>query len=299
MKSLSLALTFVVWSTAFGQTANADQAADEALIRQAVEAYVAAFNGGQAKALAAMWSPDAVYTNPISGEQVVGREAIEQQFATIFAANKDATLSAKTNAIQFISPGVAVEYGTATVTVPDRAPEETEYSAVYVKHDGSWLLDRVTEEEIPVVTSNYNHLQDLEWMIGTWVDRDDQASVVTTCQWTANRNFITRMFSLTVRDRIAVSGMQLIGWDPASQQIRSWVFDSDGGFGEGVWSKKGDVWHIQTIGTAPDGSKSSSVNILTYVDDNTLTWQSVNRMAGGELLPNVNEVVVVRQESAE
>jgi uncharacterized protein (TIGR02246 family) len=279
--------------------ASADQAADEALIRKAVEAYVAAFNGGDAKKLAGMWSPDAVYTNPVSREQVVGQEAIEQQFASIFAASKNAKLAATTNSIQFISPGVAVENGTAKVMRPEQEPEESEYTAVYVKRDGQWLLDRVTEEDIPVVKSNYEHLKELEWMIGTWVDGDDQASVVTTCQWTKNRNFITRMFSLTVHDRIDVSGMQIVGWDPAAKQIRSWVFDSDGGFGEGVWSKKEKAWHIQTTGTAPDGSKSSSVNIMTLVDDNTFTWQSVNREAGGELLPNVDEVVVVRQSAVE
>ncbi len=299
MKSMTLTLILLAWIAACCQAANADQAADEAIIRKSVEAYVAAFNGGDAKALAAMWSPDAVYTNPVSGEQVVGREAIEQQFASIFATSKDAKLAAATKSVQFISPGVAVESGTAKVMRPDQEPEESEYTAVYVKRDDQWLLDRVTEEDVPVVTSNYDHLKELEWMIGTWVDSDDQASVVTTCQWTKNRNFITRMYSLTVRDRVEISGMQIVGWDPAAKQIRSWVFDSDGGFGEGTWSKKDKAWHIQTAGTAPDSSKSSSMNIVTYVDDNTFTWQSVNRIAGGELLPNVDEVVVVRQEATE
>ena len=275
------------------------QAADEAAIRQAVESYVAAFNQGSAKALAAHWSPEAVYTNPLSGEQVTGRDAIEGQFAAIFADAKGVKLAANSDAIQFVSPNVAVEHGTATVTRADAEPEESEYTAVYVKRDGQWLLDRVTEEEVPVITSNYDQLKELEWMIGTWVDQDEQGSVETTCQWTKNRNFITRAFTLSVRDRIEMAGMQIIGWDPAAKQIRSWVFDSDGGFGEGMWSKKDKAWHIQATGVAPDGSKSSSVNIITYVDDNTFTWQSINRLAGGELLPNVDEVVVVRQAATE
>ncbi len=104
-----------------------------------------------------MWSPEAVYTNPLSGEQVVGREAIEKQFAAIFAEAKGAKLEAKTDSIQFVSPNVAVEQGTAKVIRPDAAPEESEYTAVYVKRDGQWLLDRVTEEDVIVVhrtTSN-------------------------------------------------------------------------------------------------------------------------------------------------
>jgi uncharacterized protein (TIGR02246 family) len=280
--------------------ADADrQAADEAAIRKAVESYTAAFNQGDAKALAALWSPEAVYTNPLSGEQVVGRAEIEKQFTAIFADAKGAKLEAKTDAIRFVSPNVAVEEGKAKVIRPDQEPEDSEYTAVYVKRDGQWLLDRVTEEDVPIVTSHYEQLKELEWMIGAWVDQDRQNRIETTCQWTKNQNFITRCFVVSISDRIEMAGMQIVGWDPAAKQIRSWVFDSDGGFGEGLWSKKGNRWYVQATGTLPDGRQSSSVNIFTYVDNDTFTWQSINRQAGGELLPNVDEVVVVRQKAEE
>lgn len=89
--------------------------------------------------------------------------------------------------------------------------------------------------------------------------------------------------------------MQIIGWDPAAKKIRSWVFDSDGGYGDGVWTKKGKAWHVQTRDTLPTGQKASAVNILTPVDKNSFTWQSMDRQAGGFLLPNVGEVTVVRK----
>jgi uncharacterized protein (TIGR02246 family) len=296
MKRVLLTVAMLAWSLASAIGAEADrQAADEAAIRKAVESYVAAFNQGDAKALAAMWSPEAVYTNPLSREQVVGRAEIEKQFAAIFAAAKGAKLEAKTNSVQFVSPSVGIEQGTAKVLVPDQAPEETEYTAVYVKRDDQWLLDRVTEEDVPVVLSHYEHLKDLEWMIGRWVDQDDDATVVTECSWTKNNNFITRSFTVQIRDRIDMAGMQIIGWDPAAKQIRSWVFDSDGGFGQATWKKKGNRWYSHQNGVLPDGRKTTAVHIITYVDDNTCTLQSVNRTADGELLPNIDEVVVGRQ----
>ena len=271
----------------------------EEAIRDAVQAYVAAFNQEDAKGLAALWSPEAVYTNPITGQQVVGREEIERQFAAIFAEGNGARLKADTHAIRFVSPNVAIEQGTARVVRPNQEPEQSEYSAVYVKRDDKWLLDRVTEEDIPAVPSHYEQLKELECMIGTWLDRDEQDLIETTCQWTKNRNFITRSFAVSVGDRIEMAGMQIIGWDPAARQIRSWVFDSDGAFGEGVWSRKDNRWFIKSTGVIPDGSKSSSTNIMTFVDENTFTWQSINRVAGGEVLSNVDEVVVVRQAAAE
>jgi uncharacterized protein (TIGR02246 family) len=291
---LTAAIAALGIASAVGAEANR-QTEDEAAIRKAVESYVAAFNQGDAKALAAMWSPDAVYTNPLSGLQAVGREAIEKQFAAIFAAAKGSKLEATTEAVQFVSPNVAVEQGTAKVIRPSQAPEESEYTAVYVKRDGQWLLDRVTEEEVRVVPSNYEHLKDLEWMIGRWVDEDDQATVVTECNWTKNNNFLTRSFTVQIRDRIDMAGMQIIGWDPSTKQIRSWVFDSDGGFGQATWTKKGDRWNIQQSGVLPDGRKSSAVNIITRLDDDTCTIQSVNRMVDGQLQPNVDEVILVRE----
>ena len=39
------------------------------------------------------------------------------------------------------------------------------------------------------------------------------------------------------------------------------------------------------------------MNILTYVDRNTLKWQSIGREIDGELLPNIEEITVVRTQS--
>jgi uncharacterized protein (TIGR02246 family) len=296
MMRLMITAVLMTWSlgTVNGAYA-ADQAADEAAIRKAVEAYVSAFDQQDAKALAALWSPEAVYTNPLSGEQVVGREAIQEQFAGIFAESPGAKLEAMTQSVQFISPGVAVEHGTAKLIASDQAPLETAYTAIYVKRDDQWLLDRVTEEDVIEVPSHYEQLKDLEWLVGRWTDQDDLATVVTDCHWTRNNNFLVRSFTVEVSDRIDMAGLQIIGWDPAAKQIRSWVFDSDGGFGQGTWKQKENRWFVEQKGVLADGRQSSAVNIITKLDDNTCTLQSVNRTVDGELLPNIDEVQVTKE----
>jgi uncharacterized protein (TIGR02246 family) len=277
----------------------ADQAEDEAEIRKNAEAYVAAYNDHDAKTLAAMWSPDAVYTNPSTGEAAVGREEIEKMFAETLADAKDAKLEVSVDGVKFMSPNVAIENGTVRITRLNEEPETSHYSAVNVKRDGTWLLDRVSEGESSSPPepppSNYEHLKELEWMIGSWIDQDEDATVQTDCQWTKNQNFINRSFAVVVGDQVDLAGMQIIGWDPVGKQIRSWIFDSDGGFAEGKWTRKGDRWLIQQSGTLPDGSRTSSVNIMTRVDDNSFTWQSTQRDVNGDVLPNVDEVLVVRK----
>ena len=47
------------------------------------------------------------------------------------------------------------------------------------------------------------------------------------------------------------------------------------------------------------GERASAVNVITYVDQDTLRWQSTNREVAGELLPSIPAVTVVRQKSEE
>src|SRR6185503_16548680 len=76
----------------------ANQADDEAAIRKSDDAYVEAYNKQDAKALAALWSPEAVYVDPETGEESVGRDEIEKEFADTFAGSKDAKLEIKVSA---------------------------------------------------------------------------------------------------------------------------------------------------------------------------------------------------------
>jgi uncharacterized protein (TIGR02246 family) len=273
-----------------------DTTADEAVIRENAEKYVEAYNRRDSQTMAAMWSPEAVYMDPTTGEGVVGRDAIAKQFDHAFAGAKDAKLAVTIDSIDFVSPNVAVEKGRAVVTYSDQDPQETDYTAVHVKRDGQWLIDRVSEVEVPApAPSNYVYLKELEWMVGSWLDDNAGTYIETECEWTKNRNFLTRSFVWKTGDEVRMSGMQIIGWDPAAKQIRSWVFDSDGGFSAGKWTRKGNRWFIQQVGTLQDGGQSTATNIITNLDDDSFTWQSIDRTADGEVLPNVPAVVVTRK----
>ena len=284
----------VNWSFA-GQAR--DPAADETAIRKADEVYVKAFNKHDAKALADAWSPDAVYLNRTTGDEVTGRAAIAEEFTAVFKAQPEVKLELSVQSIRFVSPNVAIEEGSATTLAPKAEPEEEEYSAVYVRREGQWLLDRVTEKAKQDTPSRHEQLKPLEWMIGRWVDKDDddEVDIVTECKWTKNQSFITRSFTVAAGGKISMSGMQIIGWDPVAKTIRSWTFDSDSGFAEATWTLKKDRWFIQNKGYLADGRKASMTNVIKQVDQNSFTWQTIERSVGGELLPNIDEVVIVRE----
>lgn len=291
---LSIALLFATAGVASAQPA-VSASPTETTIREGVKKYVEAFNRHDAKALAGMWAPDAVYLNQITGEEVVGREAITKQFATLFDTEKELKIDVVVESVRLLSPNVAVEQGTVKLLRPNAEPEENEYTAVYVQRDGQWLLDRVTDLEPDLVPSHYEQLKVLEWMVGTWVDQDDAVQISTECHWASNQNFLVRKFTAEVPGRPAFSGLQIIGWDAAAKAIRSWTFDSDGGFAEATWTNKGGRWFIHNKGVLADGRKAAMVNVMKPVDENSFTWQTIERSVAGELLPNINEVLVTRQ----
>ena len=77
------------------------------------------------------------------------------------------------------------------------------------------------------------------------------------------------------------------------------MFDSDGGFGEGTWSKHGDTWVVKFNQVLSDGRKASATNVYKMVDGNTFTWKSIGRKLDGQFLPNIDEVKMVRKAAGE
>jgi uncharacterized protein (TIGR02246 family) len=292
------ALVFLVGiSVAVNAQDNTQQGGDRETIKKAIQSYVTAFNQRDAKKLAAHWSPEGVYVSRLSGDQVVGREALEAEFTALFDEEKKTKLEVVTDSIEFISPNVALERGSASVLRPDEPPSKTTYRVVYVKHGGKWLIDRVTEEEDRAARSHYEHLKGLEWMVGDWVDQAGDVTIKTECQWTRSKNFLNRSFTVSADGQIDMAGMQVVGWDPAAKVIRSWVFDSEGGFAEGVWRQKGESWIVRSKATMPDGKKGSSASLFRPIDENSFGWQRVSRVVNGEILPNIDEVIIVRSGS--
>lgn len=277
----------------FGQQPS-DQSEDEAAIRAMATSYVQAFNSHDAKSLADHWSPDAVYLNRTTGAEVIGRDAVAEQFRVLFEEQPELKVEVNVESVQFISPNVAVEQGKTKFLAPNAEPEEVDYTAINVRRDGKWLLDRVTDKAKEIVPSHREQLKVLEWMVGQWTSDGDNTSVELDCSWTKNQCFLTRAFRISVDGDVDSSGMQLIGWDPAAKTIRSWTFDSNGTFTDATWQQKGDRWFLRHRGTLPDGRTATMINVMRQVDANSFTWQTIERTAGGELLPNIDEIRLVR-----
>lgn len=269
---------------------------DTGAIKKKAEAYVDAYNRQDAKALASLWAEDAEYVDPETGEVTKGRNAIEETFRENFKERGNAKLDVNVDNITFPDSDHAVELGRAAVTLNGQVVDQTAYKAIYKKRNGDWVIEQIREVESSGPPKENEHLKELTWMIGKWADKDSDSEIMTENAWDKYKNFITQHFTVSIEGRLELEGRQVIGWDPISKTIRSWVFDSDGGFGEGTWKKKGNSWIVEASQTLADGRRASSVNIYTPVNANSFMWQSTGREVGGELLPNIEPVTVVKQK---
>jgi uncharacterized protein (TIGR02246 family) len=282
-------------STAIDKKSPDKRNQDEAQIRAGEHAFVKAFNTGDAKAIAAFWAPNGSLIDE-EGTLFRGRAAIEEQYGALFKEHPTARIQIAITSIEFPTTTTAIEDGIARVVAKDNTPPTaSRYTAMHVRQDGKWLMASVRESPLEL-RSSFAQLQDLGWLIGNWEAKGDGNTLRSHFRWIAGKSFIQRDYSVERDGLVTSSGMQIIGWDPEAQQIRSWSFDSSGGYGTGLWSPVGEDMRIDCAGLLADGTRTSSRDLLIRVPghDNVLGWRSTDRRAGETQLPDIREVVLDR-----
>jgi uncharacterized protein (TIGR02246 family) len=272
---------------------------EEAAIRKQIQAFSDAYNKGDLDALTAMWTTDAEFTRE-DGKVTSGRAAIRDMLELGIKALKGHKQIIRVRSIRFVRPDVATEEGSAIMRSPDGSSEAGPYIAVWVKQGGKWLLSSVrdlpgSDEAEEGKAPSYSPLKPLAWLIGEWTSKKGDVSV--SCKWAPNQSFIIQEFTVKQTDGKVLSVTQWIGWDGPREEVRSWIFDSQGGYSVGEWVREGHTWTVATEGALPDGRTGTTTNIYKYIDDDSFTWTSRNREVDEQPLPDV-EVTFLRKKTA-
>jgi uncharacterized protein (TIGR02246 family) len=255
--------------------------AEAAELKKTAAAFSAAYNKGDLEAVLGFWTEDAELIRE-SGKTFSGREAIRSVFKKSLAENKGNKQSIRATSVRFIKPDVASTEGVVTVTTPEGAVDEGRYAALLVKQGGKWLFSSVRDvaepddQEKPVAA---NQLKPLGWLVGEWHDRDAKGQVSMSVQWGPGQTYLIQQFTVKHANGKETHTSQRIGYDPREERLRSWLFDSSGGFGGGFWTRKGNSWELDSEGVLPDGRVSTSNDTWKFIDDNTVEWSSKDREA--------------------
>jgi uncharacterized protein (TIGR02246 family) len=277
---------------------------DMQAIRTAAADYKAALDRGDGAALAALWTPDGDIIDEqgrvLNGRETVGR-IVQPTDGSPPLHFKIAEMS-----LRFVTADVAIEDGTVEIMLPGvPVGLKGRFSATWTRQDGGWKLAGLRESRID--GGQALTLPDLDWMVGDWIVLDDggtgqrgvdRPTIEVTVRWNPTRTFLLRDMKISPAgsaegaETLAMHVTQRIGWDPLSRQIRSWVFSSDGGHGEAVWSRDGQSWVARATSVLPDGTQTSSLNIYSYDGKDRCTWRSIPTHVGSEHAHTVNLTLV-------
>lgn len=269
---------------------------DEDAIRGRVATYCKAFNKGDLDGVLAGWAEDGEFIHE-SGKVYRGKPALRVMLKRALENAKGHKMTVKIESIRFVRPDVALEEGSVTTVSPENVSDTGKYSSVWVKMEGKWLLDRVRDlpdahdESRPAA---FERLKGLSWMLGEWADAAGKGRVKLTCKWSEGQAFLLQEYVVRQADGKEFHVSQRVGWDPAMQEVRSWQFDSAGGFSVGFWTREGNTWTIETDGVYPDGRHFTSADTLKFIDENNAVWASKNRAVDEHPLADV-EIAFTRK----
>jgi hypothetical protein len=143
-----------------------------------------------------------------------------------------------------------------------------------------------------------DRLEDLDWLIGQWKTTTPGQDVTLTFTRDERNPAIVARFVRRAGDKVESAGTMRVAFDPQTGMLRSWHFDEDGGHGQSVWVRDGSRWVLDSVGVLGNGAETASVNLLGRVNNDEITWQSIDRVVGGQALPDTAPVKLTRVPAA-
>ncbi|MFM8250402.1 MAG: YybH family protein [Planctomycetota bacterium] len=290
-RSLALGVVLLFVTTTAWCVAAEDETGP-AEVREQAGKYAQAFNQGKPADVAAFFSPKGEFIDE-SGTVYQGRKEVQTLLTTYFEKFPGVKLMANIETLRAAGP-LVIEEGVRTMETADKGAAKLRYIAIWTKTNAGWQMASLRDfSETPVITANET-LQGLAWLVGDWLNEGSDNVVKISYRWSEDKNFLLGDYHVTQQGKVVMKSSQRIGFDPVAGKIRSWLFDSDGGFGESSWTQVGEEWVLKSTATLPDGQQGSATITISAKDKNRFTMKGTDRLVGVERAPDF-DVTVVRQ----
>lgn len=246
----------------------------EAIIKSSRD-FAAAFNAGDAKAIAAMWTENGE-CREAGGETYLGRGAIERAYAEFFKANTGAKVDVLVRSVRFPAKDLAVEEGLLRQSRSAKdLPASTAYVVLHVREGGQWKMSLSSEGDM-----GQDRLEDLEWLLGEWTTKVKGDDVKLSFVRDPKKPQMTATFTRTPAGKEPASGTIRIALDPETGRIRSWGFEDDGAHSQALWICDGKSWVLDSRGVLANGTPRAERIVLQRVGPDVITWRCIDRVLG-------------------
>lgn len=289
---LSIILACLVVALSCGGAPSDEKPADKFAesVGKTLMSLAAGYNARDAKAISETFTTTGEFVDG-SGNVFQGRDAIAREFAALFEVNPKNSIAVTADDIREISPGILAADCVAQLVAGERAEgkeaDHVDFAAILIKQaDGRWLIGSIRSEGERSPPTPKAHLKRLEWLIGEWVEESNESTMHTNSRWSEDGNFILTDFAIHAAGRKLMTGTQRIGWDASQEKFRSWVFDSDGGYAEGIWTELEDHWVVKSTGVRPDGLVGSATTTYAQTNSHAYVFSVTDRLIGDEEQPD-------------
>ena len=263
-------------------------------VKKAEIATIEAFNKGDADALAKLFAEKGELVDE-NGNVFAGREQITGLFKAFFERFPKAELQMEVTGVRTVGDSLAIEEGVRLITVPDSdVAAQVRYAAVRDKVGDSWPIASYSEFADDPQPTPAEMLSAVSFLVGDWIDESPEGKTTINYRWEDDGNFLLGDYTLAVAGMPESRSHQRIGWDPLEGVIRSWTFDSDGGYSTGEWVATEAGWVIKSDATMPDGTTGSATVTVTPTDADHFIVRSSDRIIGGVDEPEF-ELTVARR----
>ncbi|TWT50108.1 SnoaL-like domain protein [Thalassoglobus neptunius] len=262
---------------------------------ESAQAFVDAYSARDAEAIGNLFTEDAEFFDEL-GVSTTGRDNIVARYQYAFESSPEAMIeSIHIVGVRHLSDKMALEKGTVVASASADSPRfMAHYHAIHkLGEDGTWrihILRNSPREDL----GRGEQLAQLSWMLGDWINEDPETTVHTTCEWSEDGNFLLRRFNVMTRNGLQMNGVQRTGWDPIHKKLRTWTFDSEGGFFTGFWTKSDAGWILTSAGVTASGETVTSTATYQIIDSEMVVWQYNNLIIGDAVHGAGEPVTMVR-----
>jgi len=261
----------------------------EEAVRQVLHSLGTAVSAGDIPKLTSLWAEDALLIDD-RGEETQGRTVLQERFTSTLGQPGSSSVQLHPEKITFPAANVSTVVGVISRKFKSTSLPTARFSMLLEKYGNTWLVKQATETPI-VESSAFDHLKELDWLIGSWKIDDPNNKARLEIEWGSTRSFII-VKTIRNKDGVEEVDTQVIGWDPRKKEVVSWHFGNHGGFGYGKWSHQEESWAVQFVGVGHMGNTTRATNVFTQKSSNEFTWQATEQSSDDAAIADGDVITV-------
>lgn len=280
------------------QAADSGWTPAEAEVVGAGKKLIDAFNQGNAGQVVDLFLPDAELIDE-SGTVYLGKDEIGGLLKSFFEKYPGVKTVSQIESIRLIG-GLALLDGSRTMMDKEgKSFSLVRYASIWKKTDAGYKIISLRDIAEPIPPTPKEALETIAWLVGSWVNEGSDGKVELDYRWAEDGNFIVGDLVVAAPDgRQVMKSFQRIAWDATEGSFRSWTFDSDGGWGESLWSPSDQGWTLESKAVTPTGARGSVRVSIVPENDNRFKIVGTNRLSDGVAEPDYEQVVVRKAPTA-